>query len=74
MSHEVEWELVSISLTFYELLFCTKVFCTAFLYLQFLFVFFWAKKIGVKAARKMLVKLTRVKLNVFKSDGDEKSS
>ena len=49
---------MSISPTFYEQLFCTKVFCTAFMCLQFGFVIFWQKKIGAKAAHKMLVKLT----------------
>ena len=37
-----------------------KVFCEDFLYLQLVFVIFWQKKIGEKAAPKMLVKLTAV--------------
>jgi len=35
------------------------VLCIAFLYLQFGFVIFRQKEIGAKAARKMLVKLTK---------------
>ncbi len=50
--------LVSISPIFYEQLFCMKVFCTAFMCLQFGFVIFWWKDFGIKAAHKMLVKLT----------------
>ncbi len=38
--------------------FCTKVVCAAFLYLNFGFVFFKQKNIGIKAACKMLKKLT----------------
>jgi len=49
---------VSISPIFYEQLLRTKVFCTAFLCLQFGFEIFWQKDFGVKAAHKMLVKLT----------------
>jgi len=45
--------------TFYEQLFCTKEFFAAFLQLQFIFVIFWQEKIGEKAARKMLLKLTK---------------
>ncbi len=41
-----------------EQLFHTKVFCTAFMCLQFGFVIFGGKDLGVKAAHKMLVKLT----------------
>ncbi len=50
--------LVSISPIFYEQLFQTKVFCAAFMCLQFGFEIFWRKDLGVKAAHKMLVKLT----------------
>jgi len=39
--------------------FCAKMLCAAFLYLQFDFVTFWQKKIGEKAACKMLMKFTR---------------
>ena len=49
---------VSLSPTFYELLFCMKVFWTAYMCFQFQFAFFWQKEIGKKAAHKMLVKLT----------------
>ena len=49
---------VTISLTFYEQLFCINVFCGAFLYLQFVCVYFWQKNIGGKATHKMLMKLT----------------
>ena len=51
-------EQVSISLTFYEQLFCTKVFCAAFMCLHFGLEIFWLKELNAKAARKMLVKLT----------------
>jgi len=44
----------------YKQLFCAKVFGAAFLLLQFGFVIFWQKKIGAKAAHKMLVKITSV--------------
>ncbi len=37
---------------------CPKVMNAAFLCLHFRFVLFWSKKIGAKAALKMLVKLT----------------
>jgi hypothetical protein len=50
---------VSISPTFYARLFRTKVSREAFLYLDLRFVLFWRKNIGAKAARNMLVKLTR---------------
>jgi hypothetical protein len=40
-------------------LFCAKLLCAAFLQLQFGFVTFWQNNIGVKAAHKMLVKLTK---------------
>jgi hypothetical protein len=36
--------------------------CVAFLILQFGFEFFWRNKIGAKAARKMVLKLTTVQL------------
>ncbi len=49
---------VSISLVFYEQIFCMKVFCTAFMCLQLGFAIFWQKDFGTKAAHKMLVKLT----------------
>jgi len=50
---------VSISLTFYEHIFCSKVFFEAFLCLQFGFVIFCRKNIGLKkAACKMIVKST----------------
>jgi len=35
------------------------VFGAAFLYLQFGFVIFWRNNFGTKAARKILVKLTK---------------
>ena len=38
--------------------FVRKCFCAAFMCLQFGFVIFWQKKIGTKAARKMLLNLT----------------
>jgi len=38
--------------------YCLKVFCKDFLYLKFGLIFFWWKKIGAKAACKMLMKLT----------------
>jgi hypothetical protein len=47
---------VSISTTIYEQLF-TEVFCTASFCLQFGFIICWQKKMGAKAAHKMLVKL-----------------
>jgi len=49
---------VSISPTFYDQLF-GLVFFAAFLYLQFGFVIFWQNNIGIKADRKMLLKLTK---------------
>jgi len=55
MSH---WHEVTMSLTFYKHLFCTKMFCVAFLNLQFGSVIFWCKNIGTKGAHKMLMKLT----------------
>ncbi len=51
-------ELWSNSPTCFEQLFCLKVFSEEFHYLQFGFVIFWQKSVGVKAALKMLVKLT----------------
>jgi hypothetical protein len=53
--------LVSISLTFFTRLFCTKVLCEAFLLLQSGFVFFWKKNIDAKADCKMLKKLVDLK-------------
>ncbi len=50
------WLQVSISLTFYNQLFSTKLFCAAYMCLHLWFVTFLMKKIGTKAARKMLVK------------------
>ncbi len=49
---------MSITPIVYEQLFCTKVIGTAFMCLQFGFVIFWQKDFGVKAAHKMLLKLT----------------
>ena len=49
---------VSISPTFYKLLFQTKDFRAAFLHLHCRFILFWRKEIGAKAAHKMLVKFT----------------
>ena len=46
---------------------CTKVFCAAFLCLQFVFVIFSAKGNWQKAARKMLVKLTKDLPNIITS-------
>ena len=46
--------------------FCTKVFGAAFLCLQVGFVIFWQKKIGAKAACKMLVKLTQGLFKFFR--------
>jgi len=40
--------------------FCAKEFYGDFMCLLFVFVVFWWKEIGTKAARKLLVKLTRV--------------
>jgi hypothetical protein len=39
--------------------FRTKVVAVVVLLLHFRFVYFWRKKIGIKASRKMLVKLTK---------------
>ena len=50
----------SISLTFYEQLFCMKVMHAACLCLQYGFDIFWQKEIAAKAANKMLVKLTTI--------------
>ncbi len=50
---------VSISPTFYELLFRTKLYFKVFLWLQFGFVIFCQKNIVEKAAPKMLVTLTK---------------
>jgi hypothetical protein len=50
---------VSISPTFYKQLFCVKVFYAAFLYLQNGLVIFLQKNVGAKAARKILMKLTK---------------
>ena len=44
--------------TFYDQLFYMQVLCAAFMCLQFGFVIFWQKEISIKAAHKMLVKLT----------------
>jgi hypothetical protein len=49
---------VSISPIFYEQLFRMNVFCATFMCLQFGFVIFWQEDFGIKAAHKMLVKLT----------------
>jgi hypothetical protein len=49
---------VSISPKSYARLFRTKALREAFLYLDSRFVLFWRKNIGVKAVRKILVKLT----------------
>ena len=49
---------MSISQTLFAQLFHMKVICTAFVYLQFRFAIFCQKKIGTKAAHKMLMKLT----------------
>ena len=51
---------VSISPT--KWFFRTKVFCTAFMFLQVEFIIFWQKENSAKAACKMLVKLTTVRL------------
>jgi len=48
---------VSISPTFYELLFCTEVI--------FKTGNFWQKNIGAKAAHKMLLKLTTGKVSAY---------
>jgi hypothetical protein len=49
---------LTISPTFYALLFCTKVLARSFLHIYFRFLHFWRKNIDAKAAPKMLVKLT----------------
>ena len=41
---------VTISLTFYTQLFCTKMFCAAFMHLKFGFEIFWQQEISLKAA------------------------
>jgi hypothetical protein len=48
----------------FEQLFCMKVFCATFLYLQFGIVIFWQDDFVEKAARKMLIKLVPVVLQV----------
>ena len=48
---------VSISLTFYEQLFCMKVFSAAFLCLQYGFVIYGQMEIDKKAACKMLLSI-----------------
>ena len=60
-------QVVSISPTFYEQVFCTKVFCEASLCLQFGFVLFWQKEIDTKAARNVLVKLTTAPYKLVRS-------
>jgi hypothetical protein len=40
-------------------IFCTEVLWAAFLWLHFGFVIFWAKNIGAKGMRKILMKLTQ---------------
>ncbi len=50
----------SISLTFYDQLFCAKLLCAAFFLLTVLcFVIFWQNHIGAKTAHKLLVKLRK---------------
>ncbi len=49
---------VSILLTFYDQIFCSKVFCVALLYLQFGFIIFCQNNINAKPAHKILMKLT----------------
>ncbi len=69
---------LSISPTFYEQLVNMQVFFTPFLYLQFDFVIFWQKNISVKAAWKILTKLstgvnfTHVLLDFFYAETDPK--
>ena len=57
---------VSISPTFYKQLFRMKVICAPS---QFVFVIFWRKEIGKKNARKLLVKLTLIRLRSNELDG-----
>ncbi len=52
--------ILSISPAFHEQLFYMNVLHAAFLYFKFRFFLLWRKKIGGKAALKMLVKLTIV--------------
>jgi hypothetical protein len=57
---------VSISSTIYARLFRTSILCTAFFYPQFGLVIFWQNNIGAKAARNMLMKLTKAAVpNLF---------
>jgi hypothetical protein len=64
-------QMVSISPTFYTLLFRRKVSSKAFLYLDIRFVLFWRKNIDAKAARNMLVKLTLERLKKFQKGLNE---
>jgi len=64
----VKLDQVSILPTFYEQLFHMKIFCAAFFYFQFSFVIFWQKNMGAKAARNMLVKLSRAGCIIFSSN------
>ena len=58
-----------VSPTFYEQLIHKKMFCSVFMYVQFVFVIFWQKKIGEKAAQKLLVKLTNLPISFFQPFG-----
>jgi hypothetical protein len=65
---------VLISPTFFNQLSQTEVFREDFLYLKFVFVIFGQKKVGPKAACKMLVKLTTGQTICRASQGEEHHS